>query len=117
MARKPNPLLEEFLDTSLSLPALQWETVPPGVNPREVWNSYDEGVDGWVPVWYPIGDAKTGVSYREFERSYYFDEDLQRILRAMNRWPLWGSPTQKKHAVAIALLQLFCEVTNLCARV
>ena len=117
MARKPNPLLEEFLDTGLSLPALQWETVPPGVNPRAVWNGYDEGVDGWVPVWYPIGNLKTGVSYSEFERSYYFDEDLQRILRAMNRWPLWGSRTQKKHAVAIALLQLFCEVTDLCARV
>ena len=117
MARKPNPLLEEFLDAGLSFPALKWETVPPGVNPREVWNGYDEGVDGWVPVWYPIGDPKTGRSYREFERSYYFDEDLQRILRAMNRWPLWGSPTQKKHAVAIALLQLFCEVTDLCARV
>ena len=117
MARKPNPLLEEFLDAGLSLPALHWETVPPGINPQEVWNGYDEGVDGWVPVWYPIGDPKTGRSYREFERSYYYNDDLQRILRAMNRRPLWGSPTKKKHAVATALLQLFCEVTDLSLRV
>ena len=117
MARKPNSFLEKFLGAGLSLATLHWETVPPAVNPQEVWNGYDEGVHRWVPVWYPSGDPKTGRSYREFGWSYYFNEDLQRNLRAMNRWPLWGSPTQKKHAVAIALLPLFCEVTDLCPRV
>jgi hypothetical protein len=117
MARKPNPLMKEFLDPTLSLPTIHWETVPPGVNPHEVWDGYDECIDGWVPVWYPLGDQNTGISYGEFERSYCFNEDLERILRAMSRWPLWGSPTQKKHAVAIALLQLFCEVMGLCLKV
>ena len=117
MARKPSPLLREFLDDSLPLPMIHWETVPPGVNPWEVWEAYDEGVDGWVPIWYPIGDPRTGGSYGEFERAYFFDQVLERILRAMNRWPLWGNSTQKKHAVAIALLQLFCEVMDLCPRV
>jgi hypothetical protein len=117
MARRPNPLLKELLDPRLPLPTIDWDTVPAGVNPSEVWDGYDDGVDGWVPVWYPLGDQKTGISYGEFERSYYFNEDLERILRAMNRWPLWGSPTQKKHAVAIALLQLFCEVMDLCPRI
>ena len=117
MARKPNPLLKELLDPSLTLPTIHWETVPAGVNPYEVWDGYDECVDGWVPVWYPLGDQKTGISYGEFERSYWFNEDLERILRAMNRWPLWGSPTQRKHAVAIALLHLFCEVMGLCPRI
>lgn len=117
MGRRPNPLLKEFLDHDLSFPPIHWETVPPGVKPWEVWEGYDEGVEGWVPVWYPIGDPVTGKSYREFERAYFFNEDLERILRAMHRWPLWGSPKQKKHAVAIALLHLFCEVMGLCLRV
>ncbi|MFW6114751.1 MAG: hypothetical protein ACOC6E_00480 [Thermodesulfobacteriota bacterium] len=117
MSRKPNPLLKEFFDQRLSLPAIHWETVPAGINPYTVWDAYDDGVDGWVPVWYPFGDEKTGVSYKEFERSYYFNNDLERILRAMHRWPLWGSPTQKKHAAAIALVQLFCELMGRCPRV
>ena len=116
MARKPNPLLKEFFDSRLSLPTIDWDMVPDGVNPYEVWDGYDECVDGWVPVWYPLSDQKTGISYGEFERSYYFNEDLERILRAMSRLPLWRSPTQKKHAVAIALLHLFCEVMGLCPR-
>jgi hypothetical protein len=117
MGRQPNPLLKEFLDDSLPLPTIYWETVPPGVNPFEVWKGYDEGVDGWVPIWYPVGDPKTRRSYGEFERAHYFNADLERILNAMHRWPLWGSPTQRKHAVAIALLQLFCEVMDLSPKV
>jgi hypothetical protein len=110
-------LLEDFLDKSLPLPDICQETVPPGVNPWEVWESYDDGVEGWVPLWYPTFDLISGRSYGEFERASLFDEDLQRILLAMNRWPLWGSAKQKKQAVAIALLQLFCEVMNLSCRV
>jgi hypothetical protein len=34
MVRKPNPLLVEFLDKNISLPNLDWETVPSGVNPN-----------------------------------------------------------------------------------
>jgi hypothetical protein len=117
MARKPNPLLEDFLDKSLPLPTLAWETVPRGVNPWLVWEAYDECIEGWVPVWFPTHDHVTGRSYREFERAALFNEGLERVLKAMHRWPLWGSPMQKKHAVAIALLQLFCEVAGLCARV
>jgi len=33
MATKPNPLLNEFLDKSLDMPGIDWETVPPDVNP------------------------------------------------------------------------------------
>jgi len=117
MARKPNPLLREFLDESLPLPAIHWETVPVGVNPWGVWDSFEENVEGWVPVWFPTGDPRSGCSYNEFERAYFFNEDLERILKAMKRWPLWGNATQKKQAVAFALLQLFCEVMNLCPRV
>jgi hypothetical protein len=29
MSRKPNPLLKEFLEDSLTLPEIDWETVPP----------------------------------------------------------------------------------------
>ena len=117
MARKPNPLLNEFLDKSLPLPKINWETVPPGVNPADAWETYDETVEGWVPIWFPSGDPKTGRSYSEFERAYLFNDNLERILRAMNRWPFWGSPTSKKQAVAFALLQLFCEVNALCPKV
>jgi hypothetical protein len=117
MSRKPNPLLTEFLDPSLPLPAIHWETVPPGVDPWSVWAGYDEGVEGWVPIWFPSYDAVTGRSYGEFERAHLFDRDLRRILGAMKKWPLWGGPRQKKHAVAIALLQLSFEVMNLCCRV
>ena len=117
MARRPNPLLADFLDKSLPLPALHWETIPAGVNPWLVWEGYDEGIEGWVPVWFPTHDPIGGRSYGEFERAYLFNEDLERILKTMHRWPLWGSPTQKKHAVAIAMLQLFCEVGGFCARV
>lgn len=117
MIRKPNPLLIDFLDKDLPLPEIHWETVPPGVNPADAWEMYDETVDGCVPVWFPTTDRKTGRSYGEFERGILFNDSLERILRAMNRWPLWGSPTQKKHAVAFALLQLFCETRNLCPRV
>jgi hypothetical protein len=117
MSRKPNFLLEEFLDQSIPLPTIHWDTVPAGVNPWDVWESYDEGVEGWVPIWFPSFDAISGKSYGEFERAWLFDDDLQRVLLAMNRWPLWGNARQKKHAVAIALLQLFCEVMNLCDRV
>jgi hypothetical protein len=46
-----------------------------------------------------------------------FNDNLERILKAMNRWPLWGSPTQKKKAAAFALLQLFCETRVLCPKV
>ena len=117
MSRKPNTLLTEFLDKSIPLPTIDWETVPPGVKPADAWEAYDEGVEGWVPIWFPSVDHKTGKSYDEFERAFLFNEGLERILKAMNRWPLWGSPTQKKKAAAFALLQLFCEVNTLCPRV
>ena len=117
MGRKPNPLLNEFLDKSLPLPTIDWETVPPRVNPKDVWEALDENVEGWVPIWFPTGDPESGRSYEEFERAYFFNESLERILRAMNRWPLWGSSTHKKHAIAFALLQLFCEVRSFCPKV
>jgi hypothetical protein len=117
MGRKPNPLLSEFLDQSLSLPEIAWETVPPGVNLADVWEAFDENIEGWVPIWYPTGDLCSGRSYSEFERAYLFNESLESILKTMHRWPLWGSATHKKHSVAIALLQLFCEVSNLCLKV
>jgi hypothetical protein len=117
MSRKPNPLLEDFLDKNLPLPTLDWETIPPAVDPWLVWEGYDEGVEGWVPVWFPAHDPGSGRSYTEFERASLFDMELNRILMAMHRWPLWGSPAQKKKTVAIALLQLFCEVGGFCARI
>ena len=117
MARKPNPLLQEFLDESLPLPEINWETVPLGVNPDDAWEMFDENIEGWVPIWFPTGDLRSGKTFTEFERAYFFNDDLERILKAMNRWPLWGTPTQKKHAVAYALLQLFCEVNMLCPKV
>jgi hypothetical protein len=117
MSRKPNPLLNDFLDASVPLPDIHWETVPPGVDPAIVWESYDECVDGWVPVWFPSHDPVSGRSYGEFERASLFDQNLVRILLAMHRWPLWGTAKLKKHAVAIALLQLYCELMNLCERV
>lgn len=107
----------DFLNKDLPLPDIHWETVPPGVDPADAWEMYDETVEGWVPVWFPTVDLKTGRSYGEFERGILFNDDLERVLTAMNRWPLWGSPIQKKHAVAFALLQLFCETRALCPRV
>ncbi len=112
MARRPNPLLEDFFDKTIPLPELDWTTVPHSVDPRVVWEAYDDGVEGWVPVWYPTQEPCSGRSYSEFERAYLFDKDLERILKAMHRWPLWGSPKQKKHATAIALLQLYCEING-----
>ena len=117
MLRKPNPLMIDFLDESLPLPTVDWETVPPGVKPHDVWKSYDTSVVGWVPVWYPTADPHCSVPYGEFQRSCLFNDSLERILKTMHRWPLWGSSTQKKHAVAFALLQLFCEVGKRCPRV
>ena len=117
MGRKPNPLLNEFLNENLPLPPIHWETVPPGVNPADAWEAFDENIEGWVPVWYPTGDHCSNKSYCEFERAYRFNESLERILKAMHRWPLWGSPAHKKHSVAFALLQLFCEVRTLCHKV
>ena len=117
MVRKPNPLLIEFLDKDLPLPDIHWGTVPPGVNLADAWEMYDETVEGWVPVWFPTIDRGTGRSYGEFERAILFNDNLERILKAMNRWPLWGSPTQKKKAAAFALLQLFCETRVLCPKV
>ena len=117
MSRKPNPLLNEFLDQSLPLPPIAWETVPLEVNPADAWEAFDQNIEGWVPAWYPEGDQRSGRSYSEFERAYYFNESLERILKAMNRWPLWGSATQKKQAVGYALLQLFCEVRTRCPKV
>jgi hypothetical protein len=105
MGRKPNPLLKEFLEDSLTLPEIDWETVPFGVNPRDAWEMFDENVEGWVPIWFPTADLRSGR------------EDLERILEAMHRWPLWGTPTQKKHAVAFALLHLYCEVNRFCPKV
>ena len=70
MARKPNPLLLEFLDQDLPLPEINWETVPFGVNPRDAWEMFDENVEGWVPIWFPTGDLCSGKSFGEFERAY-----------------------------------------------
>ena len=42
MSRKPNPLLNDFLDKGLSLPKIHWETVPPGVNPADAWEAFDQ---------------------------------------------------------------------------
>ncbi len=117
MPRQPNPLLTEFLDPSIPLPNLDWETIPSGVNPEEVWVGLDECVEGWVPVWFPSYDEVAGRSFSEFERSWLFNDDLERILSAMHKFPLWGSPKQKKHAAAIALLQLYCELKQLSPRV
>jgi len=117
MPRKPNPLLEDFLDKNVPMPELHWETVPPGLDPFVVWEGYDEGIEGRVFVWFPAHDPISGRSYGEFERASLFDGELVRILMAMHRWPLWGTSRVKKHAVAIALLQLYCEIQNLCERV
>ena len=117
MERQPSILLIDFLNKNLPLPEVDRQTVPPGVNPYDVWDKYEDGVAGWVPVWYPLGDRKTMRSYGEFERAYLFEKDLTRILKVMHRWPLWGSPTQKKHAVAIAMLHLFCELAGLIEKV
>ena len=92
MIRKPNPLLIEFLDKDLPLPSVHWETVPPGVNLSDVWDAYDENIQGWVFAWFPTGDPRTGVAYGEFERACLFNDNLERILKVMHRWPLWGSP-------------------------
>lgn len=117
MARNPNPLLREFLDRALPLPDLHWETVPLGVDPYQVWEGYDEGTEGWVPIWFPCFDPVSGRSYGEFERADYFNRELIRVLSGMHRWPLWGSDKQKKHAIAIALLHLYCELMNLCEKI
>ncbi len=110
MSRRPDPLLEEFLDPTLTLPEICWDTVPFHVDPYAVWDSFEENVEGWVPAWYPVRDPVTGRSYGEFERAWYFHEHLVRTLRIMHRWPLWGTRTHKKHAVAIALIQMYCDV-------
>jgi len=112
MGRKPNPLLKDFLNLTLPLPAVHWETVPAGVNPEEAWDRFDENVEGWVPVWFPIGDSCTGRSYGEFERAFLFNERLEEILSTMHRWPLWGSGRERKRAVAFALLHLYCETRD-----
>ena len=117
MGRRPNPLLTEFLDESIPLPEVDWETLPAGVVPGLVWTALDENVEGWVPVWFPVGDFGSGKTYGEFERAYWFNDDLERVLKAMKRWPLSGTKVEKKHAVAIALLHLFCEVSLFCPKV
>ncbi len=117
MERKPNPLLEEFFDKDVPLPELEWSTIPFDVNPWDVWDGYDESVEGWVPVWYPTHEPVTGRAYGEFERAALFDEDVRRVLKAMRRWPLWGNARQKKHSTAIALLQVYCELGGRCERV
>jgi len=114
---KLNPLLEEFLDRDIPLPEIHWETMPPGVDPFAVWEAYDERAEGWTPFWFPTADPENGRPYSESERASLFDKDLERILSAMRKWPLSGSGKSKKHAVAIALLQLYCEINNLSERV
>lgn len=109
MSRKPNSLLTEFLDKSIPLPTIDWETVPPGVKPVDAWEAYDEGVGGWVPIWFPSIDHKTGKSYDEFKRAFLFNEGLERILKLMNRWPLWGSPTQKKKRLHLPCSSYFAK--------
>lgn len=108
--RKPSPLLQEFLDQSIPLPGVDWETIPPGVTPAKAWESFEENVAGWVPVWFPTHEPCSGRSYGEFERAFLFEEGLKRILKYMHRWPLWGSAREKKRAVALALLQLCSEI-------
>lgn len=110
MNRNPNPLLADFLDPTLPLPEIHWETVPPGVDPEEAWDRFDENIEGWVPIWFPTGDPCSGRSYGEFERASLFNKRLEEILGSMHRWPLWGSARDKKRAVAFALLHLYCEV-------
>jgi hypothetical protein len=117
MLRQPNPLLKEFLNKNIPLPKIHWETVPPDINPYNVWDGYDDTVEGWVPIWFPDVDIMNGRSYGEFERSCLFNDELERILKAMYRWPLWGNETQKKESVAYALLQMYCEVRGFCSRV
>ncbi len=110
--RSPDPLLEDFLDPDIPLPEICWETVPHNINPYFVWEAYDENVQGWVFVWYPVRDPVTGRSFGEFERAQYFHEDLKRVLFQMGKWPLWGSRRHRKKIVAFALLQLFAEVAT-----
>ncbi|MGE5311635.1 MAG: hypothetical protein ACM3MN_07815 [Nitrospirota bacterium] len=112
MNRKPNPLLADFLDPTLPLPEIHWETVPPGVDPEEAWDRFDENIEGWVPIWFPAVDPCSGRSYGEFERASLFNERLEEILGSMHRWPLWGSARDKKRVVAIALLHLYCETRD-----
>jgi len=71
MHRKPNLLLNEFLEKSLDMPEIDWETVPPDVNPADAWDMYDDTVEGWVPVWFPTFDSEDGRSYGEFERANF----------------------------------------------
>ncbi|MBW1981041.1 MAG: hypothetical protein JRJ12_07450 [Deltaproteobacteria bacterium] len=110
MKRTASPLLGEFLDDSLPLPDICWETVPAGVTLHDAWQSFDENIAGWVPVWFPTHDPLSGRAYGEFERASLFEDGLRQALVAMHRWPLWGTATQKKQAVAVALLHLCCQV-------
>ncbi len=45
MPRKPNSLLTEFLNKSIDMPEINWETVPRDVNLADAWDMYDETVE------------------------------------------------------------------------
>jgi hypothetical protein len=47
----------------------------------------------------------------------FFNDELERILKAMYHWPLWGNETQKKEIVAYAMLQMYCEVRGCCSKI
>jgi hypothetical protein len=86
-------------------------------NPLDVWDGYDDTVEGWVPIWIPDADVMSARSYGKFEWSCLFNDELESVLKVMHRWPLWGNDKQKKETVAYALLQVYCEVRGFCSKI
>ncbi|ROR02951.1 hypothetical protein [Desulfosoma caldarium] len=60
MSRRPDPLLEEFLDSARSLSHLCRDTIAHQRDSDTAGNAFEENVEGWVSTWYPMRYPVTG---------------------------------------------------------
>jgi len=108
VAKKPDPLLAEFLDDRLPdlqlSPAELRELDRVGVTLEEALSSLNPDVEGSVPRWFPTRDV-AGQRLNESRRARLFHEALEWALGAetLDSWSNL-SATERKQSVARSLL-------------
>ena len=106
---QPDPLLREFLRDELPLPDVKARSGPYLPDTTKAWEDFNPNLYGdWVPGWFPRRDSEANLLSKE-RRAQEFHDELLKHLGLSSGSPLSGNDSEKKRAVALALLSMLYE--------
>jgi len=106
---QPDPLLKEFLRDDLPLPDVEERSGPHLPDKTKAWEDFNPNLYGdWTPGWFPRQDSEGNRLSKE-QRAQEFHEQLRKHLGLSSGSPLNGNDSEKKRAVALALLLMLYE--------